>query len=441
MDQALADLQAGQADLQKRFMLLSTAFAPREAFDTLNSEVQTIGAALVAVQTAQASFGQGQNEILQFVRTIQEAQVAHAASVATNPEAPPVPDLENPGQFSGYARLDKDPQLPTYDGNGDALEFLEQCEECFAARRTHPDGQLTFTRLALRGTARTLVREKKPMSYQALKEVLMGRFKLPNEDFHLTTKLRSLQQQGDNLETYLREFKFLAAKIPSLQDTDKRITFINGLAANVTLEVLRAKPTNFEEAEQAALEYYACRRLTKSQVTFQSSVVHEVDSLYAMSSGRDHHANAGFSPRPRSHSAGSQSSSASSFRSRSPRHSSHGQVNHFDRQAKTQSYSRTGSRSPGRSGRDRNTDRVPRPFTPRPGIGQQAGGYRGGRSWQPRNGPAPTSSRGSGGSRRFQRDGSKPTPMELDALVAEQRAQSGGPRSHSPRTPQGNGRR
>ena len=73
MDQALADLQAGQADLQKRFMLLSTAFAHREAFDTLNSEVQTIGAALVAVQTAQASFGQGQNEILQFVRTIQEA--------------------------------------------------------------------------------------------------------------------------------------------------------------------------------------------------------------------------------------------------------------------------------------------------------------------------------------------------------------------------------
>ena len=49
---------------------------------------------------------------------------------------------------------------------------------------------------------------------------------------------------GDNLESYLRDFKFVASKLGSfLTDSDKRITFINGLSNQVALEVLRAKLT------------------------------------------------------------------------------------------------------------------------------------------------------------------------------------------------------
>ena len=61
---------------------------------------------------------------------------------------------------------------------------------------------------------------------------------------------------GDNLESYLRDFKLVASKLgSSLTDSDKRITVINGLSDQVALEVLRAKPNSFEEAERAALEY------------------------------------------------------------------------------------------------------------------------------------------------------------------------------------------
>ena len=72
---------------------------------------------------------------------------------------------------------------------------------------------------------------------------------------------------GDNFEAYLRDFKFVASPLgSSLTDSDKRITFINGLSNQVALEVLRAKPNSFEEAERAALEYYYCRSLTKNHV-------------------------------------------------------------------------------------------------------------------------------------------------------------------------------
>ena len=70
---------------------------------------------------------------------------------------------------------------------------------------------------------------------------------------------------GDNLESYLQNFKFVASKLGSyLTDSDKPITFINGLSNQVALEVLRTRPNSFEEAELAALEYYYCRRLTKN---------------------------------------------------------------------------------------------------------------------------------------------------------------------------------
>ena len=60
---------------------------------------------------------------------------------------------------------------------------------------------------------------------------------------------------GDNLESYLRGFKFVASKLgSSLTDSDKRITFINGLINQVALEVVRSKPNPFEDAERAALE-------------------------------------------------------------------------------------------------------------------------------------------------------------------------------------------
>ena len=55
---------------------------------------------------------------------------------------------------------------------------------------------------------------------------------------------------GDNLESYLRDFKFVASKLESsMTGSDKRITFINGLSNQVALEVLRSKPNSFEDAE------------------------------------------------------------------------------------------------------------------------------------------------------------------------------------------------
>ena len=131
--------------------------------------------------------------------------------------------------------------------------------------------------------ARTLIREKNPATLKDMQAILSGRFRLPNEDFHLTTKLRSLAQQGDSLEVYLREFKFVASKLPKLSDDDKRITFMNGLSPQVNLEVLRARPVTFEDAERHAVDYYACRRYSQAQATFQSNVVHEVNALYGWS--------------------------------------------------------------------------------------------------------------------------------------------------------------
>ena len=109
----------------------------------------------------------------------------------------------------------------------------------------------------------------------------MGRFRLPNEDFHLATKLRSLQMSGDNLEAYLRDFKFVASKIgTALTDSDERISFINGPCSLVALEVLRSKPATFEDGERTALEFYSCRRLTENHVQFSSGIESEVNSFY-----------------------------------------------------------------------------------------------------------------------------------------------------------------
>ena len=112
---------------------------------------------------------------------------------------------------------------------------------------------------------------------------------------------------GGNLESYLRGFKFVASKLgSSLTDGDKRIIFINGLSNHVALEVIRAKPNSFEDAERAELEYYFCRRLKKNHVQLSTGIESEVNVLYRRKSFFA-------SPRRRSFSdlsAGSQSSSA-----------------------------------------------------------------------------------------------------------------------------------
>ena len=113
-----------------------------------------------------------------------------------------------------------------------------------------------------------------------MQEILSVRFRLPNENFHITTKVRSLAQQGEYLKVYLREFKFVASKLPKLSDYNKRINFMNGLSPQVNLEVLRARPLTFEDAECHAIDFYAYRRCSKAQVTFQSNVVHDVNALY-----------------------------------------------------------------------------------------------------------------------------------------------------------------
>ena len=62
---------------------------------------------------------------------------------------------------------------------------------------------------------------------------------------------------GDNLESYLRDFKFVASKlVSSLTDSDKRITFINGLRNQVALEVLRSKPNSFEAPNKRHLNIF-----------------------------------------------------------------------------------------------------------------------------------------------------------------------------------------
>ena len=239
---------------------------------------------------------------------VRETPTAAVQEASASPPPPASPRTKS---------CDKDPQLPNYDGNGDATEFFEQCAEIFRARNTSPLAQLNYGILALRGTARTFIREKRPCSFAALKELVMGRFRLPNEDFQMATKLRSLQMSGDNLEAYLRDFKFVASKIgTSLTDSDKRITFINGLSSLVALEVLRSKPATFEDAERTALEFYSCRRLTKNHVQFSSGIESEVNSLY----GKRPSFSA--SPRRRSHSDSSNSSGFSSA-SRRPRDHQH----------------------------------------------------------------------------------------------------------------------
>ena len=166
--------------LQAEFLQLKdTSVSKASLHDTLQSALiaqsQHLGTVMqTAVQEALGTLGP-----------------AEPAQAAECPSAQPLPS-------SPRSRTDKDPQLPNYDGNSDATEFFEQCAEIFRALNTSPLTQLNYGILALR-----------PTMFGELKELILGRFWLPNEAFHLATKLRSLQMSGDNLESYLRDFKLL----------------------------------------------------------------------------------------------------------------------------------------------------------------------------------------------------------------------------------------
>ena len=215
---------------------------------------------------------------------------AQSSTVSATPPSsgnadPPPPELV-PVPVE-YARPEKDPMLPNFDGTSDAAEFFEQCQEIFRAKHTPPPAQLNFGILALRGTARTFIREKQPASFAEMKELLLSRFRLPNESYHIHIKIRALSMQGENLEGYLKDFKYLSGKLgAAMSASDKFVTFVNGLSPAVAVEVLRTKPTTFDEAERAALDYFACRRSTKAHVAFHSDVVADVNSLYGGASPR-----------------------------------------------------------------------------------------------------------------------------------------------------------
>ena len=181
--------------LQAEFIQLKdTSVSKASLHDTLQSALiaqpQHVG---TVMQTA----------VQEALETRAEAEPAQGAE---GPSAPPPPSSPSP-------RTNKDPQLHNYDGNSDATEFFEQCAEFFRARKTSPSAQLNCGILALRGSARVFIREKRPTTFGELKELIVGRFRLPKEDFHLATKLRSLKMSGDNLESHLRDFKFVASKL------------------------------------------------------------------------------------------------------------------------------------------------------------------------------------------------------------------------------------
>ena len=355
-----------------------------------------------------------------------------------------------------FARPDKDPQLPGFDGTTDALEFFEQCQEIFRAKHTPPEAQLNYGILALKGTARTFIREKQPATFQEMKELLLSRFRLPNENYHLHIKIRSLVMQGENLEGYLKDFKYLAGKLGSaLSPSDKFVTFVNGLAPGVSVEVLRAKPTTFDEAEKAALDYFACRRSTRAHVAFQSDIVADVNALYS-----------GFTPR-RGHRSNSQ------LLKGSPRIGRRESRSHSAPRAHSRDRSRSPSSQRGEvhaihsSGRSSSGDSSRRSFSPRRNFSPHKGkfDFKGKKPWKPRNSQAPQRqgfTRDQFGSNRkpnFQRGGgnrrqgrgqgnehrperSQSTQMELDVLtglLTQARARQEDPQP--PNGPQGNLRR
>jgi len=179
-----------------------------------------------------------------------------------------------------FPRTEKDPNLPQYDGNTDIREHFSLLEDIFLAKNVSETGKLNYTVLTFRGQVRAFVKEKKPTSYDELKAILLKRYQLPNEEYHLTCKLRSLHQNGENVDTYVKDFKYLLSRLPNISENDKFVTFFNGLQPAVMQEVLRLKVTDYETAEQTAIDYYACRKISKLQVSFQSGLTKEVGRMY-----------------------------------------------------------------------------------------------------------------------------------------------------------------
>ena len=75
-----------------------------------------------------------------------------------------------------------------------------------------PEAQLNFTIIALQGTARRLAKEKKTATFAELKQQLLSKFHLANEDYHLDMTLRARRQRGEDLDTYLQELNLSEAR-------------------------------------------------------------------------------------------------------------------------------------------------------------------------------------------------------------------------------------
>ena len=139
--------------------------------------------------------------------------------------------LAQPQDQSPYAKPHIDPLLPHLEETMDVIEYFSNLEDIFLAKRTPPESQFRFTLLALTAAQRLLVKENGASTYADLKEIVLKRYKSPNEEYHRTVALQALTQQGDDLEGYLRDFKLAVANIPvaSLSDREKRTAFVRGL--------------------------------------------------------------------------------------------------------------------------------------------------------------------------------------------------------------------
>ena len=66
----------------------------------------------------------------------------------------PEVDLPRPTPATGseqvfeYAKPDKDPGVPAYDGTEDPIDYFDHVEDLFRAKRTPPEAQLNFTIIA-----------------------------------------------------------------------------------------------------------------------------------------------------------------------------------------------------------------------------------------------------------------------------------------------------
>ena len=114
-----------------------------------------------------------QNQSQQQTRILETlcARLAPESAPPLPPAAPQRPELAvnlpdptilhptpTPSSSGDYARPDKDPGPPVYDGTQDPNDYFDHVEDLFRAKRTPPEAQLNFAIVAMQGTARFLVK-------------------------------------------------------------------------------------------------------------------------------------------------------------------------------------------------------------------------------------------------------------------------------------------